>query len=63
MVGMGGGGLREELFLTNISFLRGHYEQIWISGLKWTSPFLNGRLHSNGLLLISFHAGTLARAL
>jgi len=27
-VGMGGGGLREELFLTNISFFRGHYEKI-----------------------------------
>jgi len=25
LVGMGGGGLREELFLTNISFFRGHY--------------------------------------
>jgi len=25
---MGGGGLREELFLTNISFFRGHYEKI-----------------------------------
>jgi len=28
MVGMGGGGLREELFLTIISFFRGHYEKI-----------------------------------